>query len=212
MKKKPSSRLRFPEDEKKHSWLPLLLDAYSIVDQGVASAVSREKRRRRAELACRRGCDSCCRFQKDIPVYPLELVGIYWYVIEKMAGPARSEVREKLAAFRHEDACPFLVGSACSIHPLRPVGCRLFNVFGTSCEEGEDPFYTRRDDVLTPPPEITERAFRVMLPFYGYRDEKAQDAVIRNRLLHAEAQPIHSLTWQELGLRMDEYDGRKEKP
>lgn len=212
MKKKTSPRLRFPEDERKQPWLPLLLDAYSIVDQGISASVSREKRRRRLDLACKQGCDSCCRFQKDIPVYPLELVGIYWYVIEKLSEPVRSEVREKLGAFRHEDACPFLISGACAIHPLRPIGCRLFNVFGTSCKEGEDPFYTRRDDVLTPSPEITERAFRVMLPFYGYTDEKVKDAVIRNRLFHAEAKPIHSLMWQELGLRMDEYDARKEQP
>ena len=32
-------RLSFPEDEKLRPWLPLLLDAFAIIDKGVAAAL-----------------------------------------------------------------------------------------------------------------------------------------------------------------------------
>lgn len=212
MKKKPASaRPRFPEDEKRLPWLSLLLDAYAIVDRGLAAAVAREERNRKARLACGRGCDVCCRAQKDIPVYPLELVGIYWYAIEKLREPLRQGLKARLAAFRNEDACPFLIERECVIHPFRPIACRQFNVFGASCAEGEDPYFTRRDDLLFPPQDITDTAFRKMLPFYGYHDEKTIDEVIRSRLIHAEARVLQSLRWNELGMRMDEYEAGKEK-
>ncbi|MBS1114086.1 MAG: hypothetical protein H6Q92_1849, partial [Nitrospirae bacterium] len=37
--------------------------------------------------------------------------------------------------------------------------CRQFNVFGSPCAEGEDPYYTRREDVLLPIKQYTDRAF-----------------------------------------------------
>ncbi|HEX9019876.1 MAG TPA: YkgJ family cysteine cluster protein, partial [Nitrospirota bacterium] len=70
-----SRRLRFPEDEKRLAWLPMLLDAYAIADTGVWVAVRNEEKRRKARLACGKGCGHCCVHQRDIPLYPHELVG-----------------------------------------------------------------------------------------------------------------------------------------
>ncbi len=210
-KKNVSGRLRYPEDEQKQSWLPLLLDALWVVDRGIAEQVMTEERRRGMRLACARGCDVCCRSQTDIPVYPLEMAGIYWYVIEKLEEPLRSELKQQLAAFRNETACPFLFDRACSIHPLRPIGCRLLNVFGTPCAEGEDPYFTRREDVLSIDPKITERAWMIMLPFYGYVKDDVKREVIRQALMHGHAQVLQTLNWKELAERMDDYDRQKKK-
>lgn len=35
-------RLTFTNDEKRFKWLTTLLDAYSIIDEGVGAAISRE--------------------------------------------------------------------------------------------------------------------------------------------------------------------------
>lgn len=207
-KTKPSLQPRFPEDEKRYSWLPILLDAYGVIDRGIDFAVRQEEKSRGARLACRKGCDICCRFQKDIPIYPLEMVGIYWYAVEKLSGQARSTLKAQLAEYRGGLCCPFLIDSACSIHPLRPAGCRQFNVFGNVCVEGEDPFFTRRDDVLQPIRSYTDHAFTIMLPFYGVTDEKTQAEVIRTGLIHSKARVLQSLDWSELGRRMEEFDSK----
>ena len=146
-------RVSFPGDEKKHSWLGPLLDAYFIVDKGVAKAIESERKKGRS-LACSKGCSNCCSTHKDIPVYPLELEGIYWYVTEKITGPAREMLKRQLNDFTKAAPCPFLIGGSCSIHPLRPMACRQFNVFGEPCGAGEDPYYMRREEVLDPVKKI----------------------------------------------------------
>lgn len=191
-------RIRFPEEEAGLPWLPMLLDAYAIIDRGVMEAVRAEEERRGTKLACAKGCANCCRAHTDIPVYPLELVGIYWFASEKLAGRGRKTLKRQLMKHRGGTPCPFLVGDACIIHPLRPVACRQFNVFGAPCGQGEDPFFTRREDVLIPLEEYTNRAFSVMLPFYGVTGEAQKAHVIKNKLIHTQAENLQGLEWKNL--------------
>ena len=106
----PVKAVRFPADEAKHPWLPVLLRMHALVDAGIAAAVRSEERRRGVRRACRSGCDVCCRTQSDIPVFQIELAGISWYCAEKLEGSARAAVRAGLE--RHVPGareCPFLV-------------------------------------------------------------------------------------------------------
>ncbi len=191
-----SRRLSFPDDERRIPWLPLLLDAYAIADTGIQVAVKKEEKRRNVRLACGKGCGNCCIHQRDIPLYPHELVGIYWYVSEKLSPPIRQEMKKRLAAHRRDSPCPFLVDGSCSIHPLRPVGCRQFNVFTTPCAPDEDPYFTRREDVLTPIPEYTDRAFAAVLPFYNIKSEGDRAAAIR--LVRSQIMNLQAFDWNRL--------------
>ncbi|HXW69056.1 MAG TPA: YkgJ family cysteine cluster protein, partial [Dissulfurispiraceae bacterium] len=87
---------------------------------------------------------------------------------------------------------------------FRPIACRQFNVFSTPCSEGEDPYYTRRRDVLTPTEKSTNRAIRAMLPFYGVTDESAKDRAVKSGLIHTQACVLQACEWKELGLRVCE--------
>ena len=202
------ARLHFPDDEAKFHWLPMLLDAYAVIDEGIAVGIKDYEERRNAKLACKEGCDSCCLTHKDIPVYPLELVGIYWFVIEKITEPLRETLKRQLASYEIGKPCPFLINSLCSTHPVRPISCRQFNVFNKQCNDGEDPYYTRRDDVLTPIQDYTNKAFYIMLPFYGIADEAEKIHIIENNLIHTQVQVLQSCNWKELAKRMDEFDSK----
>ncbi len=199
------TRLRFPDDERKLPWLSMLLDAYAIIDEGVAVAVRAEEDELNVKLACREGCDTCCRTQSDIPIYPLELVGITWFVTEKVSGPRRSALREQLASHGEGDACPFLISGSCAVHPLRPVACRQFNVFYEPCEEGEDPYFTRRDDVLRPIQSYTDRAFSIMIPFYGFPGDVDKTRAVRN-IIQTRAINLRSFEWRNLVKIMKGFD------
>ena len=107
-----TKRLSFTTDEKMHPWLKLLLDAYYIVDKGIAQAIDAEQKKGK-KLACTKGCSSCCKTHKDIPAYPLELVGITWYVTEKITGAGRALLRKQLENCKKDDPCPFLMEGAC---------------------------------------------------------------------------------------------------
>lgn len=202
-------RVSFPHEEPSHPWLPLLLDAYATCDEGIIIAIAREIKKTGRTLACKKGCGACCRTHKDIPVYPIELVGIYWYVIEKLEQPLRAVIKTQLLAHKIHGACPFLADNGCAIHPVRPMACRQFNVFSHPCSDREDPFHTRRMDVLTPIEEWTEKALAQTLPFYGIPAKNARKQGVSARFLNAQVRILQSCPWEELALRMDDFDFSK---
>jgi uncharacterized protein len=190
-----SRRVHFPADEKRLPWLPLLLDSYAIIDTGVAIALRDVEKKLRKKQACRQGCDVCCR-QADIPLYPHELVGIYWYASERLEKPIRDRVQEQLAVRPAGSPCPFLIDCACSIHPLRPVSCRQFNVFTTPCAPGEDSYFTRREDVLVPLTEYTDRAFAAVLTLYVMKPGLDRAGAIQR--VRAQIMNLQTFDWAKL--------------
>ncbi len=191
-----SRRVHFPEEEKRLPWLPMLLEAYAIADTGVAVALRDAEKNEKKKLACGKGCGNCCMHQKDLPLYPHELVGIYWYVSEKLPATTRDALKSRLAFHKADLPCPFLIDGSCSIHPLRPVGCRQFNVFAKPCAPGEDPYYTRRDDVLVPIANYTDRAFAAVLPFYNM--QKGGDFSQAIKRIRAQIMNLQTFNWGTL--------------
>ena len=198
-------RLHFASDEALFPWLPMLLDAYYIIDKGIAEALRTENRKGR-KAACSKGCSFCCRTHNTIPVYPLELVGLSWYVTEKTAGRLRETIKTRLIQYREGDPCPFLVGNDCAIHPMRPAACRQFIVFDTPCSEGEDPYYSRRQDVLSPLRKYVDKAFFIMLPFYGVEEETERLKMIETGAVHGVVRLIQACIWRSLADKMVEFD------
>ncbi len=196
-------RLSFPKDEKNHNWLPLLLNAYAIMDEGVSKDI--EKREKSGEkLACRCGCSNCCETHCDIPIYPIEIVGVYWYVIEKVKEPVRSEIKNSLIKHKNNDPCPFLIRKTCSIYLMRPLACRQFNVFGEPCRAGEDAFYTRPDDVMKPSEHYLGRALYETTPFYGIFHEQERVEFINSGRLNRLVRILQHYPWIELARRLDQ--------
>ena len=200
-------RLNFSADEAVHPWLSMLLDAYCIVDKGVAEALKMEARKGR-KLACSKGCSTCCKTHNTIPVYPLELVGLSWYVTENINGPGRETIKARLKGYEENGPCPFLVDGGCSVHPMRPISCRQFMVFGKPCDDGEDPYYTRREDVLTPITKFTGRAFFIMLPFYGVANESERWKIIERGAVHQVVKLMQTCNWRSLAEKMEEFERR----
>jgi Fe-S-cluster containining protein len=199
----------FPEDEAGLPWLSLLLDAYAVIDKGIAIAISREKRKQNKRLACAEKCDICCRANTDIPVYPLELAGITWYATEKVKRPLRDIMRQQLLSQAAHPPCPFLIENICAVYPVRPIACRQYIVFGKPCADNEDPFYSRREDLLTPIQDFTNQAIFIMLPFYGIFKEADRQKAVQNRFIHTKVQNIFSCNWKSLAEKMSTFDAAK---
>lgn len=210
-KKQPKSRKpSFTSDKNLYPWLPLLLDAYAVVDKGIDQAITREQEKGK-KLACSRGCSRCCKTHKDIPVYPLELVGISWYVTEKISGLEREILIDHLRNHSENSPCPFLVNGICSIHPIRPMACRQFNVFGRVCDDGEDPYHTRREDVLPPVKNHVDQAFFIMFPFYGVEKESERAKLVEEGAMHRLARVLQGFNWGSLAEKMKDYDTKKSR-
>jgi Fe-S-cluster containining protein len=198
-------RVSFPEDEAARPWLSLLLDSYLVFDEGVSRAIQREEKKGR-KLVCKKGCSACCRAHTTIPVYPLELVGMTWYATERVKNPTRKKLAGQLKNYKDSKTCPFLVDDICSIHPLRPAACRNFNVFDRACEEGEDAYHTRREDVMTPIQKYVDKAFNVMLPFYGATNRAQRRQVLKSGAIHTKAVPMLRCNWSSLPDKMEEHE------
>ena len=194
-------RLSFPADEAKNGWLPLLLDVYFMADTGVYEGINLRLKQGQT-LACAKGCSNCCKTHTDIPVYPLELLGLYWYAIEKVQGEPREKLKLQLRGYTKGNACPFLLEGSCVVHPLRPMACRHFNVFRQSCGEGEDPYYTRRKDVLTPIEKYKEKALAAMLPFHGIKLRAERREAMKKGTIHTFVENLRELEWGKLADRM----------
>jgi Fe-S-cluster containining protein len=207
-----SQRASPPVPDAGRDWGGILREMHAEVDRGLAGAIRREEKRRGRRLACRRGCDVCCRVNTDIPVYPLELAGISRHCVEGLDGPLREAVRERCAAHVRGGPCPFLVDGACAVHPVRPVACRLLAVFGERCAAGEDAWHARRADVLAPPVGLIGKAYRVMLPFHGVTKPEDQEAWLARGLLQALVRNLPELEWGSLAALMTAADRRPAGP
>ncbi len=188
---------------KQHAWLGMLAEAYRIADEGVVE-VTRQAEEHGHSVACRKGCAACCRAHTEIPVFQPEVMGITWYVVEKLQGPVRERLHQQLVAHTPEaTACPFLIDDACSVHPVRPLACRQFNVLDRVCEEGEDAWYTRRDDVLMPLDEYKHAALGELLPFHGITDPGSQQVAVLSGRAYELARALREYDWSQLAQKME---------
>ncbi len=179
----------------------MLLDSYFTADRGVYESIRRQTTKGR-KLACDKGCSHCCRSHVTIPVYPLEVIGIYWYVIQKLDKEQQAALAGPLRSHGKGDPCPFLIEGICAIHPVRFLACRHFNVFDTICNEGEDAFFTRREDVLTPIKKYQDEALGKMLPFHGIKSKPQRRDAIKTGWIHQHAQVLQEIDWSKLADRI----------
>ncbi len=195
-------RVSFQEEEKKSDWLSFLLDTYLAGDKQVMDEIGKEVNTKGRKFACTKGCSTCCKTHVTIPVYPLELMGIYWYVIDMINGDKRLSIYQQLNEYHLGQGCPFLVDGACGIHPMRPLACRYFNVFGKACGDGEDPFYSRRSDVLTPDEKQKNKVLSLMLPYHGITSRQGKKEAMRNDYLFQHVRNLQEVDWPKLAIRM----------
>lgn len=71
-------------------------------------------------LACKPGCDSCCRHLSLFPVEGAALVE----ALHKLPADQAAKIREKAAAASPDGHCPLLEEGRCLLYTSRPIICR----------------------------------------------------------------------------------------
>lgn len=196
-----SQRVQYPDDEARHPWLSILLDAYHVIDVGVSIELEQEEEKRRVRVTCRKGCSNCC-LRPNVPMTPLEELGISWFVTEKLQGDVREAIRKQLLIHRDTLQCPFLIDSLCSIYPVRPVACRIFFVFGKQCQPGEHLELTRPNDIWTHSRDLGRRVAMTVLPFYGITGKRNKIQAFEDGYIASISRPMHEYPWEKLGRKM----------
>lgn len=198
---KSSQRARYQDDENRYPWLSILLDAYHVIDIGISIELEQEKDRRKANVACHKGCSNCCA-RPHVPITPLEELGISWFVTERLQGDIRETIRTQLLNNKQTLQCPFLVSSLCCIYSVRPIACRIFFVFGKQCHPAEHIELTRPDDVWTHSRELARRVAMTMLPFYGITGKRNKIQAFEDGYINSISKPMHEYPWEELASKI----------
>jgi uncharacterized protein len=199
-------RISFPEDEKKYTWLSMLLDAYHAIDRANNIGIPQEEKRRGKQLACHRGCANCC-FSSIVPVSIIEISGISWFCTEKLWGRNRENVKKQIVSgVNNTLRCPFLCESECSIYPVRPIACRQFHVFGTPCQPKEDAFRTRPQDIWSPGIETSKKVLEKILPYYGITSKKQQRQALETGWLIDNSKDLFELDLYHLSESMEAFE------
>ncbi|BCR05601.1 hypothetical protein DESUT3_26700 [Desulfuromonas versatilis] len=73
-----------------------------------------------AQIACRRGCDACCR---HLALFQVEAAALA-LALEELGGARADHIRARAAAASPEGPCPLLEDGACLLYAARPLICR----------------------------------------------------------------------------------------
>ena len=74
----------------------------------------------RAQIACRRGCDACCR---HLSLFWVEGVALA-QALDAQAESAADRIRERARRATTDGPCPLLEAGACLLYAARPIICR----------------------------------------------------------------------------------------
>lgn len=96
------------------------------IDQWISGMTDRYAK----HLACRKGCDLCCRRKFSVTAVEAYNIALAYGELPK---PLRDAVRQP------KESCAFLIDGACSIYAARPAICRTFglpSLYRNEAEEG----------------------------------------------------------------------------
>ncbi|MHB1397460.1 MAG: YkgJ family cysteine cluster protein [Trichloromonadaceae bacterium] len=99
---------------------PSMLRNYQQLSAKVAELCGQIEERCREHLACRQGCDSCCR---HLSLFWVEAVALAWAL--KQVAPALAQtIRGQARHGTPDGPCPLLLGGGCLLYAARPLICR----------------------------------------------------------------------------------------
>lgn len=99
---------------------PSMLRNYEQLSAKVAELCGRIEEDCREHLACRQGCDSCCR---HLSLFWVEALALAWAL--KQADPVQAEtIRQQARDATSDGPCPLLLGGGCLLYAARPLICR----------------------------------------------------------------------------------------
>ncbi len=183
-------------DEARHPWLTILLDTYYILTTGTTLALKDEEIRRGQTIGCGPGCTGCC-LRPEVPVTLLEVLGIWWYVMEKLPPEVSARLKQRLINRKASLQCPFLEEGRCVVYPLRPLACRFLHVFGSPCKPEEIPVQDRPQDVWLPR-EAVPRAIFTMLEYFGFNTVEERLKALEEGYVATVSSAMSEFPWENL--------------
>jgi Fe-S-cluster containining protein len=96
------------------------LNNYRILVERVDVLGQRIEAEFRAQIACRRGCDACCR---HLSLFWVEGVALA-QALDDLSESVAEGIRERARRAAADGPCPLLESGACLLYTARPIICR----------------------------------------------------------------------------------------
>lgn len=96
----------------------MVLQNYRTLLERVDAHIQKVEKLFPDQIACKKGCDSCCRFLSLFPVEALSISDAYSRLPENI----KQKIAQQLE--HHKEDCPLLIDHACILYPARPIICR----------------------------------------------------------------------------------------
>ncbi len=104
--------------------LDALLANYTALVAKIDAHTARVSALHKESMACKKGCDECCRALTLFPVEALALSRAF----ESLSPENREQITEQISSTpvsgEAEGKCPLLIDSICMLYPARPIICR----------------------------------------------------------------------------------------
>ncbi len=111
--------------------LDIILKNYRVLLNRVDTHIAGVEKRYKNLIACKKGCDSCCRF---LTLFPVEALAIS-QAFDKLPEKTKKKIFKQIDM--HKDACPLLIENACALYQARPIICRTHGFPILMEEEGK---------------------------------------------------------------------------
>ena len=95
-----------------------LLQNYNELVKKINHHIEQLEQRYPEDIACKKGCDSCC---KPLTVFPVEALNLA-YAFARLDPQIKDKILTNISAA--PDSCPLLVDKICALYDQRPVICR----------------------------------------------------------------------------------------
>lgn len=96
-----------------------LTDYHALLVQ-VDQLGGRVQQKYAAHIACKKGCDLCCRNLSIFPVEALSLV----LALQHLPSAMQQRIHQKAATAISDMSCPLLDDQVCTLYAFRPIICR----------------------------------------------------------------------------------------
>lgn len=173
----------------------MVLDGYHLHEVEQKRELRIAERERGAKVACGRGCFVCC-LNAEVPVMQHEVRAILWFLTSEISDDVRERIKPRMLGHEDSPECPFLLEGACSIYPVRPLGCRDFVVFRKPCGPGEDIAISRPHDIFTAPASMGRKVgLRVLDAVREWPDPREKQAAFEAGVIPQLTRPMHTIDW-----------------
>jgi hypothetical protein len=96
--------------------IKLLFKDYQTLVKRVDGHIAGTQKAFPDKIACKKGCDRCCRF---LTLFPVEAFSLSWAYVR-----LPENIKAKIGLNLEKYGCPLLIDRECVLYPFRPIICR----------------------------------------------------------------------------------------